>query len=120
MLASTSSGEHPAHGVVGEPIPVSAVVFREGHDAVGASVVVRDAKGRKSPSLRMSPGAPGTDRWHATVVPDAPGQWTFSMTPLLAASPADAPGSLTKPCVQKMPVQTRHGVRYRYVNTCGF
>ena len=26
--------------------------------------------------------------------------------------------AVTNNCVQLMPVQTRHGVRYRYVNTC--
>ena len=73
------SPEHPAHGTVGEPIPVSAVVFREGHDAVGATVVLRDPAGKKQPGIRMEPGAPGTDRWHATVVLDRPGAWTFAV-----------------------------------------
>src|SRR5690606_17313884 len=27
--------------------------------------------------VRMQPGAPGTDRWHATVTPDRPGAWTL-------------------------------------------
>ena len=27
----------------------------------------------------MTKGAPGTDRWHATVVLDRPGQWTFAI-----------------------------------------
>jgi hypothetical protein len=27
---------------------------------------------------------------------------------------------VTVPCIQKMPVQTRHGIRYRFVKTCGF
>ncbi len=79
MVGSTTLAEHPARGVVGEPIPISAVVFREGHDAVGATVVVRDPKGKKRAVLRMRPGAPGTDRWHATVHADAPGAWTFSV-----------------------------------------
>ena len=28
--------------------------------------------------------------------------------------------SPSDPCLQKMPVQTRHGIRYRLVKTCGF
>jgi starch synthase (maltosyl-transferring) len=79
VVSSTTLAEHPARGTVGEPIPISAVVFREGHDAVGATVVLRDAKGKKRSVLRMSPGAPGTDRWHATVVADAAGAWAFSV-----------------------------------------
>jgi starch synthase (maltosyl-transferring) len=69
--------ELPARAVVGEHVPVSAVVFREGHDAVAATVVLRDPAARKSPGRRMVPGAPGSDRWHATVVPDRPGLWSF-------------------------------------------
>ncbi len=70
-------GEFPARAVVGEQVPVSAVVFREGHDAVGASVSARAPDGRRMPFVRMSPGAAGMDRWHATVVPDQEGLWTF-------------------------------------------
>ena len=47
-------------------------MFREGHDAVGASVVVRDAGRAQGAVVRMEPGAPGTDRWHADVVARPP------------------------------------------------
>jgi starch synthase (maltosyl-transferring) len=77
VVGSTVSAEFPARAVVGEPVPISAVVFREGHDAVGANVVLRAPDKRTAKSLRMTPGAPGTDRWHASAVPDRPGQWTF-------------------------------------------
>src|SRR6476646_1494249 len=79
VVGSTNSGEHPAHGAVGEPIPISALVFREGHDAVGANVVLRDPAGRKASPIRMEKGAPGTDRWHATVIADRVGQWSFAV-----------------------------------------
>jgi len=79
VLASTVSGEHPAKAVVGEYVPVAASVFREGHDAVGASVVLRDPDGKKVSTTRMTPGAPGTDRWHAAVVPTSLGSWTFAI-----------------------------------------
>lgn len=78
-VGSTVSGEFPAKAVVGEHVPVSALVFREGHDAVGASVVVRDPSGKKVQTVRMHPGAPGTDRWHATMTPSSPGLWTFAV-----------------------------------------
>ncbi|MGV7807597.1 maltotransferase domain-containing protein, partial [Mycobacterium kansasii] len=35
-----SGGQYPGKAVVGEVVPVSATVWREGHDAVAASVVV--------------------------------------------------------------------------------
>ncbi len=72
-----SGGRYPARAVTGEHVPVSATVFREGHDAVAANVVWKGPDGTKGPLLRMRPGAPGTDRWHATVVPDTSGRWTF-------------------------------------------
>jgi starch synthase (maltosyl-transferring) len=79
VVGSTSTGEFPARAVVGEPLPVSAAVFREGHDAVAASVVLRDATGRKKAVLRMAPGAAGTDRWQTEVVLDRPGTWSFAI-----------------------------------------
>ena len=78
---TVSCGQYPARAVTGEDIAVAANVFREGHDAVAADVVVTAPDGTQQPFLRMAPGAPGTDRWHATVrVPDDPsseGTWTF-------------------------------------------
>jgi starch synthase (maltosyl-transferring) len=79
VVGSTASGEFPARAVTAEPVPISAVVFREGHDAVAASVVVRDPAGRKVTVQRMTPGAIGTDRWHATVAADSPGLWSFAI-----------------------------------------
>ena len=79
VVGSTVAPEFPARAVVGEPVPISATVFREGHDAVGASVVLRGPTGRKATMTTMRPGTPGTDRWHATVVADRPGLWTFTI-----------------------------------------
>ena len=36
-----SAGRYPAKAVVGEVVPISATVWREGHDAVAATLVVR-------------------------------------------------------------------------------
>ncbi|MGI8867933.1 MAG: alpha-1,4-glucan--maltose-1-phosphate maltosyltransferase [Mycobacteriales bacterium] len=73
-------GRYPARAVVGEAVPISAVGFREGHDLVAAEVALRGPDGRKRPPVRMRPGAPGTDRWQASVVPDAEGLWTFTVS----------------------------------------
>src|SRR5215204_6418964 len=70
-------GAYPAKAVVGESIPIRATVFREGHDAVNASVVLTDPNGteRLEP---MHPTTPlGFDWWTATVVFDTEGLWTY-------------------------------------------
>ncbi|MFF7239506.1 maltotransferase domain-containing protein [Streptomyces collinus] len=72
-------GRRPAKSVVGEEFEVSATVFREGHDAVAANVVLRDPGGRPGPWTPMRELAPGTDRWGATVAADRPGHWTFTV-----------------------------------------
>ena len=71
------SGRHPAKAVVGEHVPVAATVWQEGHDAVAATVVWRGPGDRKGAEVRMVPADAGLDRWHATVVPDREGRWTF-------------------------------------------
>ncbi|MFF9447304.1 maltotransferase domain-containing protein, partial [Streptomyces althioticus] len=70
-------GRRPAKAVVGEAFEVTASVFREGHDAVAANVVLKDPEGRPGPFTPMRELAPGTDRWGAEVVADAPGHWTY-------------------------------------------
>ncbi|MGA5403751.1 maltotransferase domain-containing protein, partial [Streptomyces pseudogriseolus] len=42
-------GRRPAKAVVGESFEVTATVFREGHDAVAANVVLKDPEGRPGP-----------------------------------------------------------------------
>jgi starch synthase (maltosyl-transferring) len=77
-----SCGRYPARAVVGEHLPIAATVFREGHDAIAANVAWRGpdgAEGPGGPFRRMVPGVPGTDRWHATVVPTTEGAWTFAI-----------------------------------------
>ncbi|MER5547548.1 maltotransferase domain-containing protein, partial [Streptomyces sp. NPDC002589] len=72
-------GRRPAKAVTGESFEVSATVFREGHDAVGANVVLRDPKGRVGPWTPLRELAPGTDRWGATVTAGEPGRWTYTV-----------------------------------------
>jgi starch synthase (maltosyl-transferring) len=70
-------GRRPARAVAGESFEVTATVFREGHDAVNANVVLRDPSGRKGPWTPMRELAPGTDRWGAEVTPTGEGRWTY-------------------------------------------
>ncbi|MEV6756251.1 alpha-1,4-glucan--maltose-1-phosphate maltosyltransferase [Streptomyces sp. NPDC051214] len=72
-------GRRPAKAVVGETFQVTATVFREGHEAVAANVVLRDPRGRPGPWTPMRELAPGTDRWGADVTPDAEGHWTYTV-----------------------------------------
>jgi starch synthase (maltosyl-transferring) len=101
-----SNGRFPAKAVVGEVVPVKATVWREGHDAVAATLVVRyhgtayprlakapvgaapqvaavPIEDVVSPSpkvkpqlLPMSPGRT-PDVLHGQFIPDAVGLWTF-------------------------------------------
>ena len=57
-------GTRPVKAVVGEHLTVSATVFREGHDAVAATVVLTGADGATS-SVPMR--HVGVDRWEAEV-----------------------------------------------------
>ena len=50
-----SGGRYPAKAVVGEVVPVRATVWREGHDAVSATLVVR-FHGTEYPQLAEGPG----------------------------------------------------------------
>ncbi len=72
-------GAVPAKAVVGEDIPVRATVFREGHDRVAATAVLRDGQGAEVQRVRMTEGAPGLDLFHATLRPVAVGVHTFTV-----------------------------------------
>ncbi|WP_104523212.1 alpha-1,4-glucan--maltose-1-phosphate maltosyltransferase [Blastococcus atacamensis] len=73
-----SCGTFSARAVVGEHLPITATVFREGHDAVAANVVWSPPGDDGTPPfLRMAKLPPEPDRWLTTVVPDREGLWTF-------------------------------------------
>ncbi len=101
-----SGGRFPAKAVVGEVIPVCASVWREGHDAVSASLVVRYHGAAYPPLAEDPPGLAATvqpvpiqdvvnpatpikpqrlpmslgttpDLFHGQFTPDIVGLWTF-------------------------------------------
>ncbi|MFD5112483.1 alpha-1,4-glucan--maltose-1-phosphate maltosyltransferase [Streptomyces sp. NPDC058220] len=72
-------GRRPAKAVSGESFQVTATVFREGHDAVAANVVLLDPGGHPGPWTPMHELAPGTDRWGAEVTPTEEGSWTYTV-----------------------------------------
>jgi starch synthase (maltosyl-transferring) len=69
-------GAFPVKSVVGEPFEVTATVFREGHDGVGATVVLTDPDGAQQ-HLPMTLLNPGLDHWSATISADRTGQWSY-------------------------------------------
>ena len=74
-----SCGRYPAKAAVGEPFTVTALVFREGHDALNADVVLTDPQGVRRPWVRMTKDPEEPDLWSAEVIPDQPGAWTFEV-----------------------------------------
>ncbi len=68
-------GTRPVKAVVGETFTVSATVFREGHDAVAATVVLRAPDGSETSTPMRPTGV--LDRWAADVTPTAIGHWTY-------------------------------------------
>jgi starch synthase (maltosyl-transferring) len=72
-------GRQPAKATVGEPLPVSARVFREGHDKLGAEVVLTGPDGVRRDPVRMRKDGDVPDRYDAWVTPDATGSWTFEI-----------------------------------------
>jgi starch synthase (maltosyl-transferring) len=74
-----AGGRYPAKAAVGEPFTVTAVVFREGHDALNADVVLTDPTGKRRPWVRMRKHGVEPDLWLAEVSADIEGPWTFEI-----------------------------------------
>ncbi|MGW4739585.1 alpha-1,4-glucan--maltose-1-phosphate maltosyltransferase [Nocardia xishanensis] len=74
--APSIPGGRPAKAVVGEVFPVRAVVWREGHDAVAATLTVRAPGAARATRIRMTPDFE-PDVFNAAFVPNLPGAWTF-------------------------------------------
>jgi starch synthase (maltosyl-transferring) len=72
-------GRNPAKASVGEELDVAATVFREGHDQLGAEVVLTDAEGVRREPVRMHDVPDQLLRMTARVHIDAPGPWTFEI-----------------------------------------
>ena len=66
----------PSKAVVGEVVPISALVWREGHDAVAATLVLTQPDGEQF-SVHMQPEVYRPDYVHAVIVPDTEGLWRF-------------------------------------------
>ncbi|HEY3747998.1 MAG TPA: alpha-1,4-glucan--maltose-1-phosphate maltosyltransferase [Pseudonocardiaceae bacterium] len=77
VTPSVGCGRYPAKAVVGEHIPVTATVWRDGHDAVAATVAWRGPNDRLARVARMAEVGVGLDKFATVIVPDAEGSWTY-------------------------------------------
>ncbi|MDU0478441.1 alpha-1,4-glucan--maltose-1-phosphate maltosyltransferase [Staphylococcus chromogenes] len=68
-------GGAPSKAVVGEVVPVFALAWREGHDAISATLNVSGPSGSFATIMERSPLDP--DQVNATFVPDEVGDWSF-------------------------------------------
>ena len=67
----------PVKAIAGEEIEVSATIFREGHDALGADVLLFDHKGVQLSRTRMRDHADGSDRFSTWIRVPARGDFTY-------------------------------------------
>ena len=74
---TVSGGTRATKAVVDEAIRIGATVFREGHDAVAAEVVVIDPSGNDHQRVRMEMVGQGTDRYEATITLPEMGHWAY-------------------------------------------
>ena len=69
----------PVKAIAGEEIPVSATIFREGHDLLGADVVLYNTQGKELTRSVMHEEWHGGDRYQGSVRIPAQGDYTFTI-----------------------------------------
>ncbi|MCS4534856.1 maltotransferase domain-containing protein [Corynebacterium sp. HS2168-gen11] len=76
-----SDRKYPSKAVIGELIPISAQVWREGHDAIAATLTVQGPSNShiaaKPMHITMRMDRYDVDTQHAFFIPDVQGLWTF-------------------------------------------
>ena len=71
-------GRYPAKAAVGEAFPVTAAIFKEGHDELNADLVVTGPDGtRRPPGPDESRTPPSPTSGTPDVTPDVVGPWTY-------------------------------------------
>ncbi|HSR83643.1 MAG TPA: alpha-1,4-glucan--maltose-1-phosphate maltosyltransferase [Streptosporangiaceae bacterium] len=78
-VASELGASAPAKAVPEERFLVSATIFREGHEMLGAGVVLTDPAGQRQPIVAMRELAEGTDRYGAEVAATSEGLWHIAV-----------------------------------------
>ena len=69
----------PVKAVAGETIPVSATIIREGHDLLGAQVLLRDSSGKEIQRSSMWLTNEWTQSYQGSVTIPARGEYTFEI-----------------------------------------
>ncbi|MEN9325166.1 MAG: hypothetical protein RL414_920 [Actinomycetota bacterium] len=69
----------PAKAVPHESLPVSATIFREGHDTFAANVLLFNPQGKLVDTLAMREIWPDSQRYEAWVTPTSYGIWHFAI-----------------------------------------
>ena len=94
---------------------VSATIFREGHDAVGANVAVTRPDGTAGPYTPMRPIGEGTDRYAAEITIDVAGEWSFAIEawsdPVETWRHADRGQGRRRPGLDELAVDLEDGAR---------
>jgi len=71
-------GAYPARAAAGELVEISATVFREGHDLVGATAILR-GPGKDIRRVRLQLTEPGLDRFTGEIAVGEPGLWSLQI-----------------------------------------
>jgi starch synthase (maltosyl-transferring) len=74
-MPQVECGRYPAKQTEGDTVQVTATVFRDGHEVLGASVRSRPRGARRWFEAPMEPL--GNDRWRGSFVVDRCGRWQF-------------------------------------------
>ncbi len=77
VTPSVDGGRFPIKRVVGDTLAVEADCFGDGHDVVACALLWRRTGQAKWNNARMT--ALGNDRWRATFVVDALGEWEYTV-----------------------------------------
>ena len=67
----------PVKAIAGEEIEISATIFREGHDALGADVILLDGNGVELSRTRMREHGHGSDRFSTWIRIPARGDFSY-------------------------------------------
>lgn len=76
VTPTVEGGRFPARAIAGEIVPFAATVFREGHDAVGATAVLTSPSGTEY-ATRMHRTSLTSDRYVASAPVPEIGRWRF-------------------------------------------
>ncbi len=77
VAPEVDAGRFAAKGVVGRELEISADIFGDGHEVIGAAVLLRKEGSREAASFPMAPL--GNDRWRTLMVPPEIGAYRFTI-----------------------------------------